>query len=96
MTETLDNSVKLLGEVFVPGASELLKGNIGSGLVHNLVAGVGMLALAGAGFPLLGGLLVLGTKANSFSRSVGDKNVWQVVGESFGKKGSQGGGPAHP
>ena len=69
----LGNGLKLVGEAVIPGASELLEGRIGSGLLHNLLAAgaAGLLA----GMPVVAGLAVLAVKANSFSRSVTGQNI---------------------
>jgi hypothetical protein len=68
------NGLKLVGEVVVPGASELLEGRIGSGLVHNLLA-VGAISLL-SGMPVLAGLAALAVRANSYSRSVTGQNLF--------------------
>lgn len=71
------NGVKLVGEVVVPGASELLEGRVASGLLHNLLA-VGAVSLLG-GMPLLAGLAALAVRANSYSRSVTGQNLFGGV-----------------
>jgi hypothetical protein len=78
----LGNSLKLLGEVFVPGASEMLEGRLASGLAHNVVAGVATLALAGVA-PVIAGVAVFVVKADSFSRSVNDRSLFSVLGSAF-------------
>ena len=75
----LGNGLKLVGEAVIPGASELLEGRIGSGLLHNLLA-VGAASLL-AGMPVVAGLAVLAVKANSFSRSVTGQNIVGAVAE---------------
>jgi len=73
------NGLKLVGEVVLPGASELLEGRVGSGLLHNLVA-IGAASLL-AGTPLLAGLAAIAVRANSYSRSVtGQSLLGNIVG----------------
>jgi hypothetical protein len=74
----LGNGIKLLGEVMVPGAAEMLEGKLGSGVAHNLVAGAATLALAPVS-PLLAGLAVLAVKLNSYSRSVVGRSLFATV-----------------
>ena len=74
----LGNSLKLVGEVFVPGSAELLEGRLVSGMFHNVLAGVASLALTPLS-PLVAGLIVLGVKADSFSRSVNNQSLWQLI-----------------
>jgi len=68
------NGVKLVGEVVVPGASELLEGRIGSGLLHNLLA-IGAVSLL-SGAPVLAGLAAIAVRANSYSRSTTGQNLF--------------------
>ncbi|MBV8614990.1 MAG: hypothetical protein JOY66_14675 [Acetobacteraceae bacterium] len=70
----LDNSIKLLGEVFVTGASELLEGRVTSGLAHSVLAGAATLAFAGVS-PVLAGAVILAIKIDSFSRSLNDRGL---------------------
>jgi len=70
----IGNGVKLVGEAIVPGASEMIEGNITSGLVHAAVA-LGAGALLALHAPVLAGLAVLAVKANSYSRSVTGQNL---------------------
>jgi hypothetical protein len=72
----LENAVKLIGEVVIlPGTSELLAGNVTSGVVH---AALGLAARSVLGVP--GALLVA---ADSFSRSVTGKFLHQQVMDSL-------------
>jgi hypothetical protein len=79
----LGNGLKLLGEILVPGASEMLEGKLGSGLAHNVIAGAATLALVGVS-PVLAGMTVLAVKANSFSRSVNGRNLWSALNSEMG------------
>jgi hypothetical protein len=72
------NGVKLVGEALVPGASELIEGNIGSGISHFVIGGV-LATLLAPSFPLLAGLAGIGVRMNSYSQSVSGKNLIQAV-----------------
>ena len=75
----LESGVKLAGEAFVaPGTSLILDGEIASGGAH-LVGG--LLAKWAVG-PV--GWVVLA--ANSYSKSVTDKNLYEHIGGAFKKK----------
>lgn len=64
---TLHNGARLVGEFFVPGASLILDGKVGSGAVH---AVAGLVAKALIGPP--GWILIA---ANSYSKSCANKNL---------------------
>jgi hypothetical protein len=81
-TSALGNGIKLVGEVLVPGAAEMLEGRVASGLGHNLVAGAAALVLAPIS-PLLAGLAVFGVKLNSYSRAVVGQNLWNTVSSAM-------------
>jgi hypothetical protein len=74
----LGNGLKLLGEVLVPGAAEMLEGRLGSGVAHNLIAGAAALAFTPVS-PVLAGLTVLAVKLNSYSRSVTGRGLIDTV-----------------
>lgn len=74
----LGNGLKLVGEVFVPGSAQLLEGRILSGVGHNVLAGLAVFALGGLS-PLVAGLISVGVRANSFSESVNDRSLWQLI-----------------
>jgi hypothetical protein len=63
----MGNTVKLLGEIIVPGASLLVDGDIKYGVGHLVV---GLVARA-----LLGPLGLALVNVNSFSQSVSDKSL---------------------
>jgi len=77
------NTLKLVGEVILPGASNLVDGDIKTGTAH-LLLGV-------AARFLLGSLGLLLVQANSFSYSVSEKNLLQHVGDVFSSVSSSGG-----
>jgi hypothetical protein len=74
----LGNGLKLLGELFVPGAAELLEGKLGSGLAHNVLAGAATLVLVPVS-PVLAGVTVLAVKADSFARSVNGRSLFSAL-----------------
>jgi hypothetical protein len=78
MEEKSTNTVKLVGEIFVPGASQMIEGNVGNGAAHFLLGGLLVAALAPAA-PLLAGLVGIGVRLNSFSSSLYGKNLWNQV-----------------
>ncbi|MGA8033838.1 MAG: DUF6072 family protein [Casimicrobiaceae bacterium] len=67
------NGIKLVGETFVPGASLIMDGNIVNGAAH-AAAGIGIKLVFG---PV--GLLL--AAADSYSKSVTDKYLWDHVGD---------------
>src|SRR3954463_9791889 len=71
------NAVKLLGEAVVPGASLLVSGRVGAGLLHTAL-GVAASALLGP-IGLVGRIVPLLIAANSFNKSVNDRNLWEGV-----------------
>ena len=78
------NAVRLVGEFFVPGASQFVAGNIGSGLAHNLLAGAAGVALIGSGAaPLIGALAILGLKINSFTSASTGRSLLNVGRDAF-------------
>jgi hypothetical protein len=80
------NALKLAGEIFIPGASQLVSGHIGSGLVHNLLAGAAGMALVGTGVaPVIGTLAILAVKLNSFSSSVSGRSLWDIGSDALAR-----------
>ena len=78
MEDTASNAVKLVGEVFVPGASQLIEGKIGSGAGHFIVGGILVAALAPLS-PLIAALAGVGVRLNSFHNSVYGTSLWSDV-----------------
>ena len=68
---TLTNGVKLVGEAILPGASLLMDGKFAEGAGH-VVVGIGARIVLGP----IGALIVA---ADSFSKSVADKNLWNYA-----------------
>jgi Family of unknown function (DUF6072) len=64
---SINNAVKLAGEVLVPGGSNLIKGDIKQGAIHAIL---GLAARAAFGLP---GLIIV--SANSFSKATTDRNL---------------------
>ena len=74
-TGAVGNTIKLVGELLLPGASGLIDGNIKAGLGHTL--------LGVAGFALVGPVGLVLVKANSYAYSVSEKHLHQHVRELF-------------
>jgi hypothetical protein len=68
---TITNGVKLVGEAILPGTSLLMDGKFSEGAAHAVV-GIG----ARLAFGPIGALVVA---ADSFSKSVNDKNLWEYA-----------------
>jgi len=76
--ESLDgisNSLKIASEIFVPGASDIAVGNVGSGVATFLATGALVAALAPAS-PLLAVLAGVGLRANSLNHSIKGSYLW--------------------
>lgn len=71
----LANGAKIIGETVLPGASLLLDGKFVNGALHSVVAIGARLALGPAGVILV--------CADSFSKSVTDKNLWDHATEAY-------------
>jgi len=83
--QVINNGVKLFGELFLPGASELLEGRIGKGIA---AAGVGLsvpvlsaAVLGPVAALIVGGGTSLAVRVLSFSDSLQPEKEW-----SFGHK----------
>jgi hypothetical protein len=87
---TITNGVKLIGEAILPGTSLLMDGKFSEGATHAVV-GIG----ARLAFGPLGALVVA---ADSFSKSVNDKNLWEYAPDGmFTRQGeAAGASPAEP
>jgi hypothetical protein len=73
------NAASLLGEIFLPGASQYMAGSVGSGIVHSLLAMSASALLIGSGAaPVIGALAVLGVKLNSYSFATTGRNLWDL------------------
>ena len=72
----LTNGVKLVGETMLPGASLLMDGNLVNGAAH--------VAVGAAAAAFVAPWAVLLVVADSFSKSVSGKNLWDHV--NVGKK----------
>jgi hypothetical protein len=70
------NALKFAGEVVLPGASQLLDGNVTSGVVHAFLGVATGVALVGTGIaPLIGTLAIIGIKLNSYASSVTSESL---------------------
>ena len=72
----LMNTAKVDGEVFVPGASELIAGNVASGIGHFVASGVAVALLAPT-MPILATLAAIGIRANSYSQGTRGAAIWK-------------------
>lgn len=71
MSDVVNNGVKLIGETMLPGASLLLDGNLVNGAAH--------VAVGAAAAAFVAPWAVLLVVADSFSKSVSGKNLWDHV-----------------
>ena len=87
MEQTIgSNAVRMIGELFLPGASQYVSGNIGSGVVHSALAAAAGAALISSGVaPLIGTLAVVGVKLNSYASSTTGKGLWNHGAEAVGR-----------
>ena len=90
---TLTNGVKLVGEAILPGTSLLMDGKLGEGAAH-AVAGIGARLVLGP----IGALVVA---ADSFSKSVANKNLWNYAPPlleevGIGERSKTGASPTEP
>ena len=84
---TLTNVIKLVGEAILPGTSLLMDGKLADGAAHAVV-GIGARLALGP----IGALVVA---ADSFSKSVNDKNLWEYAPDGmFTREDSGTGEPA--
>jgi hypothetical protein len=72
----LMNTARVASEILVPGASQLIAGNVASGVGHFLANGVALAVLAPA-MPVLAALAVIGIRANSYSMSTRGAALWK-------------------
>ena len=71
MSDVINNGVKLVGEAVLPGASLLLDGNLLNGAAH--------VAVGAAAAAFVAPWAVLLVVADSFSKSVSGKNLWDHI-----------------
>jgi hypothetical protein len=73
--ESVATAAKFAGEVFIPGASDMISGNVGSGVATFLASGVVAAALAPT-MPVVAALALLGLRVNSFRHATSGDYVW--------------------
>jgi hypothetical protein len=73
----VSNAVKLFGETVLPGASLIVSGRVGAGLLHTAL-GIASTAVLGP-VGMFGRVVPFLIAANSFNRSVNDRNLWEGV-----------------
>ena len=71
MSDVINNGVKLVGEAVLPGASLLLDGTLVNGAAH--------VAVGAAAAAFVAPWAVLLVVADSFSKSVSGKNLWDHI-----------------
>ena len=74
MSDVINNGIKLVGETMLPGASLLLDGNLVNGAAH--------VAVGAAAAAFVAPWAVLLVVADSFSKSVSGKNLWDHINVS--------------
>jgi hypothetical protein len=77
----LAKTAMVAGEVFIPGASELIAGNIGSGVGHFVVAALASAVLAPA-MPLVATLAVIGVKVHSYAHATTGASLSDLAGRA--------------
>jgi hypothetical protein len=89
------NAVRMVGEVFLPGASQYVSGNVGSGVVHSaLAAAAGLLLISSGVAPLVGTLAVVGVKLNSYASATTGRGLWSHGADAVGRASNRF-APAH-
>jgi hypothetical protein len=76
------NGLKLIGETFVTGASQMLEGQVVSGIASFGVGTLAAWALAHASVPLAA-VAVIAVKADSYSRSINGEGLLSRVGSEI-------------
>lgn len=77
-TRVFANGVKLVGEAIIPGASLMLDGKVVNGAAHAVVGLAARLAIGPAGLVL--------AAADSYSKSVSDKYLWDHARDIWQKR----------
>lgn len=73
----LTNGAKLFGETFIPGASLIMDGKVVNGAVHAVLGLGARAALGPVGFAVVA--------ADSYSKSVTDKHLWDHVNDIYAR-----------
>ncbi|MBB6254536.1 DUF6072 family protein [Nitrospirillum iridis] len=76
--DVLGNTALLAGEIVVPGASDMIAGNIASGAGTLLASGL-VAAVIAPSMPLIGILAAVGLRINSFRHATTGQHVWSNV-----------------
>ena len=80
-TSVLGRTAMFAGEVLVPGASEFVAGNIGSGVGHLLVAGAATVLL-GPTMPVVAALVGIGVRLNSYQDATTGRTLYNSARRS--------------
>jgi hypothetical protein len=84
------NAIRFIGEIFLPGASQYVSGNIGSGVVHSTLAAAAGAVLIGSGVaPLVGTLAVIGVKLNSYASATTGRGLWSHGADALHRAGER-------
>jgi len=86
--DTLSKTALVAGEFFVPGASELIAGDIGSGVGHFLFAGLAA-AVFLPSMPIVATLAAIGVRANSYHKALYGTDVWSRAVADFSDSGQR-------
>jgi hypothetical protein len=73
---TLEKTAMFASEIFIPGASNLIAGNVGTGVAHLAVA-TALGAVLAPTMPLLALLSVVGVRLNSYQKATTGANLWK-------------------
>jgi len=79
---TLARTLLVAGEALVPGASNIVAGNIGTGLGHLVATGVAVAVLAPT-MPFLAAVTAIGLRVNSYKLATTGSSLMNTVAESL-------------
>jgi len=85
----VSNAACLIGELLLPGTTQYVHGNIGSGLVHSVLAGAVGALMVGSSMPVVGTLAVLGIKLNSYSSATTGRSLLNITADALNNAGDR-------
>lgn len=80
--DTLGRTAMVAGEVLLPGASNVIAGNIGAGVAHFLGTGLAVAVLAPS-MPVVAALAAIGLRWNSYKMATTGGNLLAEVADSL-------------
>lgn len=83
-SRSLSQTAMVAGEVFLPGASELIAGDIGSGVGHFVATGLAV-AVLGPTMPVLATVAAIGLRVNSYMLATKRSNVLRAMSDNFSR-----------